>query len=1168
MFKNVPFPKGKEGSKHIVGRVVEVDGKEVDENFNTNTNIKSSSSVQKSITSSVQKSTISSSVSKLFGASPFKKASTTRTPGRKLLKKLICTPGKSRSFPDTSVSDLDDFGTFIPNNNSEGLTVSRSTSSDDAKELNSIQASSSGQMPSSPPRLARRLLAEDDKLSNNDIHANQMMKTPTKSQNHHISNNINSSKRIDDALVAASNRSGFNDDMIFLTNSASDDELDHRNESEGNQMSGIKCTSPYSSPVQRERRSSPSKVGQFAMKSPGMTMKSPGMSIPTPAVTLGAFTNGFSGSELPFPHPLRGVQHSPMDKMNTTTPNPKNLSTQFEDIEDDDAFLPDDFVNPNNERKQNGGRLTLEQVERKIREAKREERLSLREQHEKEMEEYQKEFEKIMQESGTQWKKDADEQEEKYQQILKEERRKTSLKHHELINNAQSLQDVMEKMNEMEAERDLLKGRVIELEKTDDNMTSTASQNLELQSLKREKEISDQKTVELSDQLRLVTESSEQSQSQLQQALEVVEHLKGQLAELPSADPEEIRTSMLEVEHLRNLRAEDGKEIQALQDRLSEIVDEHRDAFTPQKKNPSHIESPCVGEIDMLRVSYDKAQEQLKSMGRVLKRYKAERDELKGTVDELEERHVQAIEIAVKLATHDQKEKIQILNDENEALRQKSPDIGDQMLEEMKNHMEDLKINHEGEITRLRETLDSQTKASEEKQEAMLAEFEMESNELKKTYEDKIESLIQEMDKLRTNQYDELSIERTNSKEEVFSLKNELRQLRAKFENEKLKIIEQKKRECEALEDQIKSMNEMHSEELQLVASESREQIDGLNKKVSELEEDLGAKSSGAAGFEQMKSDLEFALTEAKELAKAEKECLLIQIDSLKEEKESETKKSSRLETQLVEIRSESAARFEKVKEKYDRQIHEVKSEHASESDELLAQLDLIEAEAALRFKNAEATVSEKDSVITVLGSQLAESESRAVSTFKEYESLKKEIESLRSDLEVVTASNEASQREIAKLVQRHEKEIEEQIELREEACNEAREEMIALAEGQLAERQEYYQALKRKLDTALSKISVLERDLRLASKEMEEMGKRHDAREADLRDELAQSKAGMFSSCDVFDYNLCLILVTNIVNYAPLHVQQQLPPKKQIAFEQKSFIKLSLNELKKPRKL
>jgi hypothetical protein len=594
MFKNGPFKKSKDGSKTIVGRIVDVEGKETGKYHNSNNNKlnSSTSSVQKSTSSS---STFSSSVSRIFGASPYKKTSTTRTPGRKLLKKLICTPGKSRSFPDSSVSEIDDFGTYIPNNNSNttGLTVSRSNS---GEETNSIQASNFGGMPSSPPRLARKLLQEDDTNSNHALHTSPMMKSPTKAQNHQISNRSNSSKRVDDALVAASNRSGFNEDMIFLTNSTSSDELDHRNESENDPMSRMQSSSssPYSSPRQYERHSSPSRVNHNAMKSPGISIQTPAIARET---SSGSYTNDFSGSGLPFPHPLRSMHNSPMDDMNATTPNPKNLSTQFEELEDDDAFLPDDFAYPDS--KQDEVTFTIEQVERKIREAQREERLSLRKQHERDMEECNNEFERVMIESGSQWKKDADEQEAIYQKILKEERHKTSLKHHELINKAQSLQDVKEVMEEIEAERELLNLRVRDLETREEKMSTAGSKTPELESLrkdkrnaenriseleselhqvvdplKREKEIADQKAAALSEQLRVLTESSDQSQNQLEETLKEIALLKGQLAELPSVDPEEIRTSKLEVENLRNLRAEDGKEIQALQNQLSQIVDD------------------------------------------------------------------------------------------------------------------------------------------------------------------------------------------------------------------------------------------------------------------------------------------------------------------------------------------------------------------------------------------------------------------------------------------------------------------------------------------------------------------------------------------------------------------------------------------------------------------
>ena len=1031
MFKASPFKKVKEGSKNIVGRVVEVNGKEIDENYNLDN--KSTSST------SVQKSTISSSVSRLFGASPYKKSSTTRTPGRKLLKKLICTPGKSRSFPDTSVSDIDDFGLYIPNNDSAGLTVSRSTSSEEAKDL--------GQAPSSPPRVPSKVLMEAEK---------QTMRSPVKTQNHKTYS-ANKSNSVDEALVAASNSLDLDEDKIFTTNSSDDDdEIDHRNESESNPMSrnNYSSSSPFSSPRQH---TTPSKVSHVAMKSPGIAIPTPAPSRPT------------SITDHLFPHPIRNMQESPMD-MNANTPSPRNLSTQFE--EDDDAFLPDDFVAPEKPI-EDKATFTVEEVEQKIREAKREERITLRKEHDMHMKEREKEFDQVMFDTGSQWKREADEQETKYAQLLKDERHKTSLKHHELINKTQHLEQREETLKELQAQHEALKQRVGDIESNEEKISDTASKAQEIESLKRDKLEAEKRISELASELE--------------------------------------RTSKLELENLRNLRAEDGKEIQALQYQLSQIVNEHRDLLSPKKKgsNSSSVESTCVGEIDTLRVDYDKAQDQLKSMGRVLKRYRTERDDLRATIEELQEGHVQAIEIAVKQATKDQREKVLKLSEENGALRQQPKDIAEQMLDETKKHMEELKISHKEEILRLQKSLNDEIRNSEEQQKKLESKFEMERNDLKMRHETKIESLMQDMQELRLSKTDELSIAKSSSMEEIDSLQFQLRQLKTEFEKEKNEIIKNKSKEWQALEDQIKSMNEMHKEELELAASESKEEADLLKQKIIELE----TKSSGNItedSLKKMKSDFENTLKEVEAKAAADRECLVAEIKMLKEEKESAIQEVRKFESQIVDIQEQNALKVEKAKEEYDRQIREVKAEHGSESDELLAQLDLIEAETTQRFKNAEAAVKEKDAVIAALGSQLAESESRSAAMNKEYETLKEVLESLRSDLEVVSSSNDARENEIASLIERHSKEMDNEIASREKACEEAREEMIALAEKQLDERQEYYQALKRELDNALSKISVLERDLRLATKESEESRRRHEAREADMRDELAQSKAAI----------------------------------------------------------
>jgi len=119
-----------------------------------------------------------------------------------------------------------------------------------------------------------------------------------------------------------------------------------------------------------------------------------------------------------------------------------------------------------------------------------------------------------------------------------------------------------------------------------------------------------------------------------------------------------------------------------------------------------------------------------------------------------------------------------LLTEENEVLQQQpKEDIGEQMINEMKTHIDDLKKSHEDEIVQLRETLDNRTKNAEELWTTLKAQFAMKGKELQK----KIDSMLQEIEQLQTNKNDELSLVKSSSKEEVDSLKVELRE----SENEK-----------------------------------------------------------------------------------------------------------------------------------------------------------------------------------------------------------------------------------------------------------------------------------------------------------------------------------------------------------------------------------------------
>jgi len=1186
MFKKTPLKKAKELSENLIGRFVELDGKYNDDNKQ----IENFLAVTETNSTPIRNS-IANSGKKLRSL----KKSSKRTTGRKLIRNLFCTPGKARSFPETSVEDLDDF---------VGCVHSRSFIVDHYNTVRELeQTSSDFSMPSSPPRLARKLLEDHDTntdrsisviVSDSEFDNLQNMKTIGKEPSEDkLSSTINSSRKVEAALVAASNFSDKHDDMLFLTNSSSsDDEFDHGKEdiNETNGSISDRTALEYASPpkFQDDHHSSLSNLP--------IPMKSPGIGIPTPAITKlretssDSYTEDYSSvSNLPFPHPLRNIPDSP-----TTTSNPKNLSTQFEeeDDDDDDAFLPDDFK-PNKSKQV----FTLDEVDQMVKDARREERMCLRHQHEKDTDDLQNEFDKIMVESGSQWKRDADEESARYERLLKEEKRKTSQKHHELINKEQSLEDVKYTLNEIEIEREFLRLQVSELETAMEKMSTDASNKkskieeieslqkakskadddqilglerelsdnkvsaealqryqgsneeltqklsaaekelveLRIQNaaeadqmitLKHGKEMIDQEVVDLSERLRARVESNNQSLNRLEETEKEITQLKTQLVELSSKEnssSEETRLSNIKNEKLKILRVEDEKEIEALQVQLSRMEEEHRAVFssieeehqravfttTPQKSlNSSRSESSPCYEIDILRVDNDKAHDQLKAMGKVLKRYKYERDDVKSKIKELEQRQIQTIEIAVKQATQDQKEKIEILKEENEALLQKPIDIGDKMMEEMKEHIEELKKRHIEEITQIKESsermMDNDRAELEEQHNMLEAQFQLQTKELIESHKKKIDSLLLEIEQIRTNHEDEVALTKSKSRKEIDGFHEELRRIKIEFENEKVEIIKIKSKESEELEGQIEAMHEMHGEELELVQSENRGEIDNLRDKLDKLQKEFDARPSEDATKEIMKtikSKFEEDLEQLKGTAKSDTDRLQSEIDSLIVARDSVTQKVNKLESQKGEIQERNTAKTEKDKNEYDHRIREIRAEHAREGDELLAQLDLIEAEADERCKNTENAVKNKDAVIAAMGSQLAEST-------QQHDMLRQKIEPLRNELEAMNVENRASQQKISKLIMQHSKEIDDQIILREKACNEAREEMIEMAEKQLDERQEYYKTIKKELDNAQSKISVLDRDLRFTKKELDEMSRRHQACEADLKDELAQAKA------------------------------------------------------------
>jgi chromosome segregation ATPase len=379
-----------------------------------------------------------------------------------------------------------------------------------------------------------------------------------------------------------------------------------------------------------------------------------------------------------------------------------------------------------------------------------------------------------------------------------------------------------------------------------------------------------------------------------------------------------------------------------------------------------------------------------------LKRYKAERDEIKAKM-------VQAIEVAVTQTKESVQEKLDASSNEIDGLQEQ--------IEELKKKVDD-KTRTENRLALLKEQFDKE-------REELLASHRKEKEE----YEFQIQ-LAQS----------------TSQEESERSIK--------------------KQSEYDDLHKQMQQMQELHDEEVELVQREAREEAR------AEVEKEIGS----------LKSQLISVQFERDELVK--------QI------------------SELEKIMRETKAAKELEKAESDRSLNEMKAAHRKEIDELTAELDLFEAENVENMRKLRDSLKEKETVISAMGKQLADAEDWSTKANENEKALRSKIEMLEQDVSKLKSQLQVAEEELA-----------DQIVLKEKSIEDVANELTMKAQKQFKERNELYRGLKKKFDEATSKVSILDRDLRFAKKELDEAKKRHEAREADLKDELAQSKASVVKS-------------------------------------------------------
>lgn len=364
----------------------------------------------------------------------------------------------------------------------------------------------------------------------------------------------------------------------------------------------------------------------------------------------------------------------------------------------------------------------------------------------------------------------------------------------------------------------------------------------------------------------------------------------------------------------------------------------------------------------------------------------------------------------------------------------------------------------------------------------MVQTIEVAVTQTKESMQEKLDASSAEIDQL-TKQIGDLESRQKQEAEDRTKMEDQLSDLREQFEREKTELLDSKTKMVEDFESQIQVAESKSQEESELIGKKQSE-YDELHKQMEQMQK-------------LHDEEVELVQREAREETRGELEkdiaSLKSQLLTVESEKDDFVKKISELEKALEEIK----ATKEQHTADTDRSLNEVKAAHRKEIDELTAELDLFEAENVANMKKLKESLKEKETVISAMGKQLADSEGRTTEANESQKTFRSRIDELENDVSKLKAQLQAAEEELA-----------DQVVLKEKAIEDVANELTTKAQKQFEERNVLYRGLKKKFDEATSKVSVLERDLRFAKKELDEAKKRHEAREADLKDELAQSKA------------------------------------------------------------
>ena len=239
-------------------------------------------------------------------------------------------------------------------------------------------------------------------------------------------------------------------------------------------------------------------------------------------------------------------------------------------------------------------------------------------------------------------------------------------------------------------------------------------------------------------------------------------------------------------------------------------------------------------------------------------------------------------------------------------------------------------------------------------------------------------------------------------------------------------------------------------------------------------------------------------------------------------------KESSSREKDLMEKVSQLETETEQARVNSQLREQELSKEHAAEIDELISQLDLVEAESKKESTTLEATMKQKDAIVAALGTQLAEATSKINELEAEHQKLVDMLSTAKGEAHLAEIKFVALVSDMERSKMEHNNDMEEEKQKRNEACEKVRSEMIKRAEEQFAKANVEYLRVKAELEAAVNKIGRIERELRVVSTKFDAIKKEQATKEISMVAELAQAKAGEFFLRECLRVNNRLLILSS----------------------------------------